>query len=658
MEMILTTIAIVAFVILGVFTLFTRFYHKVEQGTAMIVNTLKETPEVTFTGRLVLPVIHKREIMNIALKTIEIDRSGKDGLICQDNIRADIKVTFFVRVNKTTEDVLKVAQAIGCARASDQQTVEELFSAKFSEALKTVGKALEFVDLYQERDRFRDEIIRNIGNDLNGYVLEDAAIDYLEQTPIEELDPENILDAQGIRKITDLTAREHVITNEYKRDEQMKIKKKDVETRETILELERQEADAEAKQQREIASVRAREQAEASKIQSEERQKYELARIRADQEIQVQEESKQREVEIAQKNRLRAIAIEDERVTRARDLEVIERKKQVELQDIEKEKAVEAERKIIADIVRTRIAVDRTVAEEEEAIKELRKVAEANRDARARVIEAEAMAEQALVKEVKAAEAEERKSKFLAQEEVTLAHAALEAADKRMQAKKLEAEGIQAIEAAAGLARVKVEEAEAMAIEQQGEANAKVKIADAEAVAKMGQAEAAVIQARFAAEAQGLREKFTAMQEMDAETRAHEEYRMRLDLMHTETMKAIDANTKIADKQAEVLSSALANAKIDIVGGEGDYFQRFVNGLSIGKAIDGAIDRSATLKTVLSDHLKGDANLLQDLRGILSSESTESLKNISLASFLSKIQAEGTDDQRALIDRLIKSFAH
>jgi uncharacterized membrane protein YqiK len=49
--------------------------------------------------------------MDISLKTIEIDRCGQEGLICKDNIWADIKVAFFVRVNKSPEDVIRVAQA-------------------------------------------------------------------------------------------------------------------------------------------------------------------------------------------------------------------------------------------------------------------------------------------------------------------------------------------------------------------------------------------------------------------------------------------------------------------------------------------------------------------------------------------------------------------
>ena len=182
-----------------------RLFRKVEQGKALIVSKLRKV-DVTFTGQVVLPVLHKAEVMDISVKTIEITRAGKDGLICRDNIRADIRISFFVKVNKTVEDVIKVAQAVGTARASDRNTLQELFHAKFSEALKTVGKQLDFTDLYTKREELRYRIIEVIGVDLNGYHLEDAAIDYLEQTPLTQLDPANVLDAQGIRKITELTA--------------------------------------------------------------------------------------------------------------------------------------------------------------------------------------------------------------------------------------------------------------------------------------------------------------------------------------------------------------------------------------------------------------------------------------------------------------------
>jgi uncharacterized membrane protein YqiK len=633
-------VVLVVFAILvGLAVIVMQFYVKVEQGYAMIVNTLRETPDVTFTGRLVIPIIHKKEFMNISLKTIEIDRQGSEGLICKDNIRADIKVAFFVRVNKTTEDVLRVAQAIGCVRASDHATLDELFNAKFSEALKTVGKQMDFVDLYAERDKFRDDIIRVIGDDLNGYVLEDAAIDYLEQTPVEQLDTNNILDAEGIRKITQLTAEQHILTNEHRREEETKIKKKDVETREKILELERIQADAEARQAREVASVRARETAEQQKIEQEERLKSERARIATEQDIQVQEENQKREVEVAVKNRERALAIEEEKVNRVRQLEIIQREKEVALEQISKEKAVEIEKKEIADVIRERIAVDKTVAEEEERIKELRTVAEAERNKKADIIVAEGLAEQELVKEIKAAEASEQTAVFKAKERLTLAEAEREAASKQADAKKRLAEGVKEERAAPGLAEAMVMEAKALALEKQGASeakvlqekmhaqalgkeeigmadvrikeadakseeeqamvNVKVQVAEAQAIEKKGEAEANVIRQRLKAEAEGLAEKFKSMSTMNDVVRAHEEFRMELDNAHEQNLKAIVANTEIADKQAEVLAKALEKANIDIVGGDGEFLQTFFKSIAVGKAVDGAIGSSETLQASL-----------------------------------------------------------
>lgn len=225
--------------VLFVGVVISRFYRQVSQGQVLIVNTMGKEPKVAFTGSVVLPIINRAEVMDISLKTIEIDRRGKEGLICADNIRADIKVSFFVRVNKTVEDVLKVAGAVGCQRASDLATLQELFEAKFSEALKTVGKRLNFEDLYKEREAFKDQIVQVIGKDLNGYNLEDAAIDFLEQTPLDLLDRENILDAAGIRKITELTTQQNVLTNDFRQTERKQITKQNVEADEAVFALER-----------------------------------------------------------------------------------------------------------------------------------------------------------------------------------------------------------------------------------------------------------------------------------------------------------------------------------------------------------------------------------------------------------------------------------
>lgn len=655
---ILIGIAVAFAVIVGFFGLFKAFYIKVPQGTALIVNDLSATPKVHFTGALVLPVVYKKELMQISLLTLEVDRRGKDGLICRDNMRADITVAFYLRVNETQQDVLKVAKSIGAERASDPDAVNTLFNAKFSEALKTVGKQIDFVKLFENRQDFRDRVIETIGADLNGYLLEDVAIDYLEQTPKSSLDPNNIMDAEGIRKITELTAAQNVVTNELERNEQLAMTKKNVETREAMLALERQQADAEARQKREIGTIQAREEAETMKVQEEERLKSENARISTQEQIEIREQNRMREVEVAEQNRQRAVVIEVEKVSRARELEVVSRQREVELQQIEKEKVLEVQRKEIANVIRERVIVEKSVAQEEERIKEVREVSEADRAKQVTVITAQAKAEEELVKQVKQAEADEVASRHKAVEKTVLAQADLEAAGKQSDAKKKMAEGIEAERAAPGLADARVREVAAAAMEKEGLAKARViaetltaeargtqdkgmaeaKVleermgaqargeqslgaAKAQATKDVGLSEAEVMRVKYSSEAEGLAQKFGALDALSDTARAHEEFRMQLEKSFEQAIAQIEAGKEIAREQAEVLSAALSKANIDIVGGEGAFFDSFAKALSVGKAIEGIAGKSPIVQEVLQKLMatrgEADASKRDDKRAAL-----------------------------------------
>ncbi|MCP3757223.1 flotillin family protein [Streptomyces sp. TBY4] len=640
-----TLVIVVLVVVVATLIVLTRLFRKVEQGKALIVSKMRKV-DVTFTGQVVLPVLHKAEIMDISVKTIEISRTGRDGLICKDNIRADIRISFFVRVNKTVEDVIKVAQAIGTQRASDKATLQELFNAKFSEALKTVGKQLDFTDLYTMRNELRDRIIHIIGTDLNGYSLEDAAIDYLEQTPLSQLDAGNILDAQGIRKITELTAIESVRTNEFRQHEQKELTRQNVDAREAILELERRQADAEIKQRREIETVRAREEAQTASVVEEERLRAQSAFLKTEEQLGIQRENQAREVAVAQKNRERVIAIENERIEKDRLLEVIARERETALSRIAADKEVETEKRDIADVVRERIAVDRTVAEQEESIKRLRTVEEAERTRQAIVIGAEAEAQEKLVKDIKAAEAAEQAAVHRAAEELTLAEARNKTADLDARAKIRLAEGIQAEAAAEGLAAVAVREKEADAIEKTGRAEAGATTArlkaEADGAREMALAEATAIGEKLKAEAEGLTEKAAAMAALDEASRSHEEYRLRLEAEKEIRLAGLDMQRQVAEAQATVLAKGLESADINIIGGESAFFDRIVGAMSMGRAVDGFMDNSQTARTLAGPWLDGTASFTGDLTKVLGSVSTSDVQNLTVSALLMKLMPTGS----------------
>ncbi|MGV9557039.1 flotillin family protein [Streptomyces sp. NPDC003401] len=632
-------------------------FRKVEQGKALIVSKLRKV-DVTFTGQVVLPVLHKAEVMDISVKTIEITRAGKEGLICRDNIRADIRISFFVKVNKTVEDVVKVAQAVGTARASDRNTLQELFHAKFSEALKTVGKQLDFTDLYTKREELRYRIIEVIGVDLNGYHLEDAAIDYLEQTPITQLDPANVLDAQGIRKITELTAVEHVRTNEAQRTEEKEITRQNVDAREAVLELERRQADAEIKQRREIETVRAREEAETARVVEEERLRAQSAFLRTEEQLGVQRENQAREVAVAAKNRERVIAVESERIEKDRLLEVIARERETGLTRIAAEKEVEAERREIAEVIRERVAVDRTVAEQEESIKRLRAVEEAERQRQAVVIAAEAEAQERLVKDIKAAEAAEQAAVHRAAEELTLAEARLKSADLDARAKLRLAEGVQAEAAAEGLAAVRVRDKEAEVVEKTGRAEAGATEArmraEAEGARAKALAEAEGVGEKLKAEAAGLTEKAAAMAALDEASRGHEEYRLRLQAEKDVRLAGLETQRHVAEAQATVLATGLENADITVVGGESVFFDRLVSSISLGKSVDGFVRHSETAQALAGPWLDGSSSFTDDLGRVLGSVSTADVRDLTVSALLMKLMKTGGADSgalRQLLDR-------
>ncbi|MFD5520114.1 SPFH domain-containing protein [Streptomyces sp. NPDC127066] len=619
---------------------FSRLFRKVEQGKALIVSQTRRV-DVTFTGQIVLPVLHKAEVMDISVKTIEITRTGREGLICRDNIRADIRISFFVRVNKTVEDVIKVAQAVGTARASDRDTLQELFHAKFSEALKTVGKQMDFTDLYTKREELRYQIIELIGVDLNGYHLEDAAIDYLEQTPLTQLDPANVLDAQGIRKITELTAIEHVRTNEAQRNEQKEITRQDVDAREAILELERRQADAEIKQRREIDTVRAREEAETARVVEEERLRAQGAFLRTEEQLGVQRENQAREVAVAAKNRERVIAVENERIEKDRLLEVIGRERETQLTRIAAEKEIEAEKREIAEVIRERVAVDRTVAEQEESIKKLRAVEAAERDRQTVIIAAEAEAQEKLVKDIKAAEAAEQAATHRAAEQLTLAEAQLKSADLESKAKLRLAEGVQAEAAAEGLAAVQVRDKEAEVTEKAGRAEAVATEARLRAEAEGAQAkalaEAMAIGEKLKAEAAGLTEKAAAMAALDDASRGHEEYRLRLQAEKEIRLAGLDVQRQIAEAQATVLATGLENADIDIVGGESLFFDRLMSSIALGKGVDAFVENSQTAQALAKPWLDGTSSFTDDLSRVIGSVSTADVQNLTVSALLMKL---------------------
>lgn len=671
----------------GVLSLFC--IRKIQPGRAG-VKTGWGGLKVSFDWMVRVPLVQTYHIVDISVKKLEIARKGKDGLVCKDNIRADITVAFYIRVDATEESVRKVAQMLTPERVSDVNQLRELFEAKFSEALKTAGKQMEFHELFTERITFRDQIQNTIGKDLDGFLLQDVAIDYLEQTSLEEHDPENVLDAEGIKKITQITQRERVVANEHSQRASVQIEKENADADIAKREQRRRNEEDTAKQDRVITEVKANEEAEARKVIEARRQEVESKRLEADESIRLRTEDMNRAVQEREytvkkeKQRLEQESQQEGEEARVR------RERTVALADMDKdvkvaEAAVEVERKRAVVVAEQKAVVQQ---EEEKLNIEARMTAERVRDVT--LIEADMNAKKEQVEKVVAAEAQKEADRNLAEAEKiktvtaadatreaalmeaeriqTMADAEAKASEKKRHAMEQEAEGTAAREAANGLAEAKVimakagaKKIDAQAVKEVGFAEAEVikakggvtaqvteqqAQAEAEGVKDRELASAAGIEAKGLAEAKAIEEKAKAMKLLHDAGQQHEEFRLKLAKERDIELAAINVQRHIAEAHSGIVGEALKYSSIDIVGGENDFFEKIVRAVGTGKSVDRLLTHSSTLSDIKNTFFNGDPvhfknqlhQWVQDF-GI----GSEDLKNLTVAALLAKLMASTKD---------------
>ena len=646
--------------------------------------------QVAFDWMVRVPLVQSYHIVDISVKKLEISRKGKDGLVCKDNIRADITVAFYIRVDATEESVRKVAQMLTPERVSDVEQLRELFEAKFSEALKTAGKQMEFHELFTERIKFRDQIQDTIGKDLDGFLLQDVAIDYIEQTPLDQHDPHNVLDAEGIKKITEITQRERVIANEHSQRAGVQIEKENADADIAKRAQKRRNEEDTAKQTRAITEVQANEEAEARKVIEARRQEIENKRLEADESISLRTQDMNRAVQersytvVKEKQRLEQEATqegEEARVRRERVVSLAEMDENVKVAEADVE--VQRKRAIV-------VAEQKAVVQQEEEKLNIEARMTANRVSEVTLIEAQMIAKKGQVEKVVASEAEKEAERNLAEAQkiktVTAADAAREAAlreaerlqtiadaeakasDKKRHAMEQEAEGVAAQEAARGLAEAKVitakagaKRADAVAIKDVGIAEAEVMKAKGDYHAEITQSQAEAeaeghkekelasatgIEARALAEAKGIEEKAKAMKLFAAATQQHEEFRLRLAKERDVDLAAIHVQKDIAQANANIVGEALKNSNIEIVGGENDFFEKIVRAVGAGKSVDRLVGNSNTLTDIKNTFFNGDPERFKvQLRRWINDFgiSSEDLKNLTVAALLAKLIASTKD---------------
>lgn len=426
-----------------------KLYVRANTDMALIRTGLGGLRIIKDGGTLYIPVIHS--LTKVLLKTIKVGVERKDGdaLITLDKLRADISAEFFVKVMPTDESITGAGRSFG----SDMtvELIRKLIEDKLVNALRQVAATRTLEDLNSKRDEFMGEVRGILTEDLraNGLTLETATISRLDQTNPASLRDNNIFDSQGKRTISAITQSQLTERNRIERDNERLRAQTDVETRQQILQLEQQRAQADLEQKTAIATIQAKQTQLTQQRALEAEQEVALSKVQQAQNLQLAQIQQAQMTKLAQTEQDRLIAeaqIQQEQGVR---LAKIAQTQRIEIADQDRSRVVaEAERaKAVAETERARAVAEQTKANQ--AILFLEVEAKANRDKTQRTIEAEALAGQKLIEAQRAADASAYKLCKDAEAQKVVASAMAEAtllrAQADSQAQTLNAEGQRAV---------------------------------------------------------------------------------------------------------------------------------------------------------------------------------------------------------------------
>ena len=409
----------------------TRLYRKASANMAFVRTGMGGAKVVMDGGCNVIPVVH--QVIPVSLETmrLNVERRGPQALITKDNLRVDLSAEFYIKVQPNSDDILQAARSLG-GRNVQPDAVSELVQEKLVSALRTVAATKELVELHAKRDEFASAVQAIVTNDLssNGLTLESVTISSLDQTDPTQLQERNVFDAQGLRKISEITQQARVERNEIEQGAQKQVVGQNVEARKQILAMERDQAEFEAEQRMNVANVRAARDREVAEF-----------RLAQEETVAKREIEKQREIETS--NVAKSLAIEQAEV--AKKVALIEKIREQETAEIMKKQTVEvAERSkevAIAQKERERAAAQAAMltaeAERESASQKVVTVgvaSEADREAQKRLIAAQ---QQITEKKLR----DQTEADVLAYTRVKQAEGEKQAADLQYQAKLRLAEG-------------------------------------------------------------------------------------------------------------------------------------------------------------------------------------------------------------------------
>ena len=337
-------ILLIIFIAIGVYLLHWLYRHS-SKDQSFVRTGLGGERVVMGGGALVVPIVHNITRVNMNAVPLEIRRLGEQSLITKNKMRIDIICEFFVRVIATKDGISTAARTLG-ERTQSASDLKEIVQGRFVDAMSAIAATMTMEEIHTGRGRFMNEVAVLAAKtlDSNGLELENASLTSLNQSDISVFNPANAFDAEGLTQLTEQIEGRRKLRNQIENESRIEIKRKDFETEQRAIEIDRDLEYARIEQTRDIETKRAAQLAQIEEERSTSSISIHNSKVRAEQEAERIRIARDRLVEaerINTTNEIRTLEIERQRET---DLTEINSRKTLETQRILSHQAIENER--------------------------------------------------------------------------------------------------------------------------------------------------------------------------------------------------------------------------------------------------------------------------------------------------------------------------
>lgn len=388
-SLMLSGFGMVVLVLGAILYILTKLYLKTPANGAYVRTGMGGQKVIVDGGAIFIPIFHEKLFISLETMKLEVDRKDVDALTTQDRVRIDMKSEFYIRVNKTADDIKTAATSLG-SKGINPQSIISLVGDKLVSALRTVAAKKDLESLFSDRQGFAEEVQSIVAKDLqaNGLLLESVTISKLDQTNYDKINVNNIFDAEGARTVAQKVNAALVEKNEIEQSAKVLIETKNLKTTEQTNELKILQETSIAETNAQIMKAKAEREAAASKFSAEQARISKEAEINMAKQVGLKEVEKEKEIETA--NIEKEQALEQKRV---------EKEKTIESANIEKEKTIlerQAE-KAQADTLKSN--AEASAKEAEQNVLTVTAKAEAERQKEVTVINQQAAAEKRKIDE-------------------------------------------------------------------------------------------------------------------------------------------------------------------------------------------------------------------------------------------------------------------